>query len=69
MTTDTFLTPRLFQSRGLRALRVVAFGIGLATIHMFFFSFIALIIGALLFFLPQRPTWRSHGLAMAFAAG
>ncbi|UCH03404.1 MAG: DUF3604 domain-containing protein [Candidatus Thorarchaeota archaeon] len=69
MTTDDSLTPRFSQSRGLRVLRVVVFGVGLATIHMFFFSFIALIIGVVLFFLPQKLTWRSHGLAMASAAG
>ena len=69
MSTDNSLTPKTPQSRALRVLRVAVFVVGLATIHMFFFSFIALIIGAVLFFLPQKLTWRSHGLAMAFGAG
>ncbi|MHA2380860.1 MAG: hypothetical protein ACXADS_16435, partial [Candidatus Thorarchaeota archaeon] len=69
MTTDDPLAPRFSQSRGLRVLRVVILGVGLATIHMFFFSFIALIVGVAFVFLPQKLAWRSHGLAMAFAAG
>ncbi|MHA2377933.1 MAG: DUF3604 domain-containing protein [Candidatus Thorarchaeota archaeon] len=69
MAVETPSTLGFSQSRALRALRVVMFAVGLATMHMFFFSFIALIVGAVFFFLPQRLTWRSHGLAMTFAAG
>ncbi|MFX1602815.1 MAG: DUF3604 domain-containing protein [Promethearchaeota archaeon] len=65
-------SPTVSQSshpRLVEFLRLLFFGLGVITIHMFFFGFIALIIGIAFFFLYRDSAWGRHGLALAFAAG
>lgn len=49
--------------------KLAIFLIGVATIHMFFFNFVALTIGLLFFLLSSGLEWKRHGLVLAIAAG
>ncbi|MFW9845644.1 MAG: DUF3604 domain-containing protein, partial [Candidatus Thorarchaeota archaeon] len=68
MTERSFLSD-FTNSRVFRALRMVVFIIGVATIHMFWFSFIALSIGIALFLLSGSPAWKRHGIVLSICTG
>ncbi|MFW9913267.1 MAG: DUF3604 domain-containing protein [Candidatus Thorarchaeota archaeon] len=68
MDIDTSVTTNSKPSRRGKFARVVVLLFGLVTIHMFFFSFIALIIGVTFFLLSKEPAWKSHGIVMAICA-
>lgn len=55
-------------SRATRALRFIVLIAGLATIHMFFFSFISLTIGITFFLFSKESTWKRHGIVLAICA-
>lgn len=58
-------------TRGAKVQRVLPFillGAGFITIHMFFFSFIALLIGIGLFILHKGSKWKLHGIVLASCA-
>ncbi|MFW9863826.1 MAG: DUF3604 domain-containing protein [Candidatus Thorarchaeota archaeon] len=68
MTAETTGNGKNLPSRATRVLRPVVLIAGVLTIHMFFFSFIALIIGVAFFLLSKEPVWKRHGIIMAACA-
>jgi hypothetical protein len=53
----------------LRILRLLLFGAGIVSIFWFFFSFIGVLIGILLFVFSRDPRWRAHGFMLSLSAG
>jgi hypothetical protein len=58
-----------FNSKAFKIFQVALLIIGIATIHMFWYSFISLIIGIILFSLSRDSTWKRHGIVLAFCTG
>lgn len=54
------------SSRIFQLLRLVIFFFGFFTSFWFFYSFIGVIIGIVYFILHRDPSWRCHGLVLAF---
>lgn len=52
----------------LRVLRLVLFAAGVISFFWFFFSFIGVLIGVLLFVVSRDPRWRIHGLVLSLSA-
>jgi hypothetical protein len=51
-----------------RVLRLLLFAAGIVTIFWFFFSFIGVLIGVLLFAFSRDPRWRAHGFMLGLSA-
>jgi hypothetical protein len=51
-----------------RILRLILFGAGVVSIFWFFFSFIGVLVGVLLFAFSRDPRWRAHGFVLSLSA-
>ncbi len=69
MTAASSQTEEKVPSRARKVIRVAILLIGIATIHMFWFSFIALGTGLTFFALSSDSSWKRHGIVMAFCTG
>jgi hypothetical protein len=52
----------------LRILKLLFFAAGVVTIFWYFFSFIGILIGILLFVASRDPRWRAHGFMLSLSA-
>jgi hypothetical protein len=68
LTADSIEKGKNRTSGATRALRFIVLIAGLATIHMFFFSFISLTIGIAFFLFSKESTWKRHGIVLAICA-